>query len=361
MTSSASTGSTGSPRSSFTATAPAARRLWLPAILLTVLACGTGDQTPESPAPTTGPEATAAPPTSPPATPTTPPTPTTTPTPTPDATATTSPPPAADLDITDLIAPVEQEYQAVVGVYALDTGTGAVVTYQDDERFGYASTIKAVAAAAVLARTTPQELAQTITFSAEDLVSYSPVTETRVEGGMTLREIIDAAIQDSDNTAGNLLLEQLGGPAGLQDDLIAAGDDTTVVSRWEPDLNDYSPGDDRDTTTAKALVTTMEHYALGDGLDEAARDVLLESMRGVLTGDGTIRAGVPEGWEVANKTGTGGHGTRNDVAVIWPQQGGEPIVLAVLTRSQSPDGAPNDALVAEVTELAIEALGRGGD
>ncbi|MFD2795545.1 class A beta-lactamase [Promicromonospora vindobonensis] len=266
-------------------------------------------------------------------------------------------PPAPVVDVADELGRLEEEYRAVVGLYAVDTGGGTQVAHRADDRFAFASTFKALAAGAVLERSSAEELAQVVTYDAADLVAYSPVTEQHVETGMTMLEIIDAAVQESDNTAGNLLLDALDGPSGLEDALRAIGDETTMPVRYEPELNDVTPGDDRDTSTARALAGDLRAYVLGDVLDDAGRTVLVEALRGSTTGNETIRAGVPDGWVVGNKTGTSSNGGRNDIGVLWPPDG-DPVVLAILTRTEDPDAEPDDALLAEVSTVAVEALGR---
>jgi beta-lactamase class A len=266
-------------------------------------------------------------------------------------------PPAPVIDVADELGRLEEEYHAVVGLYAVDTGGGAQVAHRADDRFAFASTFKALAAGAVLERSSADELARVVTYDAADLVAYSPVTEQHVESGMTVLEIVGAAVQESDNTAGNLLFDALDGPAGLEAALRAIGDGTTVAARYEPELNEATPGDERDTSTARALADDLRAYVLGDVLDDAGRTILVEALRGSTTGDETIRAGVPDGWVVGNKTGTSGNGGRNDIGVLWPPDG-EPVVLAILTRTEDPDAEPDDALLAEVTAVAVEALGR---
>lgn len=266
-------------------------------------------------------------------------------------------PPAPVIDVADELGRLEGKYHAVVGLYAMDTGDGTRVAHRADDRFAFASTFKALAAGAVLERSSADELARVVTYDAADLVEYSPVTEQHVGTGMTMLEIIDAAVQVSDNTAGNLLLDALDGPSGLQDALRAVGDETTVSARYEPELNDVTPGDDRDTSTARALAGDLRAYALGDVLDDAGRKTLVEALKGSTTGNETIRAGVPDGWDVGNKTGTSGNGGRNDIGVLWPPDG-EPIVLAILTRTEDPDAEPDDDLLAEATAVAMEALTR---
>jgi beta-lactamase class A len=273
--------------------------------------------------------------------------------PTPSLTAAPEPGPQADVGAE--VARLEEKYDSVVGLQALDTGTGRAVGHNQDERFAFASTYKALAAGAVLDRSSPAGLDDVVAYDAEDLVEYSPVAERHVADGMTVRQIIDAAVRESDNTAGNLLFDELGGPAGLQEALRALGDDTTVSVRYEPELNDVDPGDERDTSTARVLAADLQAYALGDVLDDDARQILVEALRGSTTGPDAIRAGVPDGWVVGDKTGTTGNGTRNDIAVVWPPDGA-PLVLAVLTRTQDPAAAPDDALLAEVAGVAVEAL-----
>ena len=270
-------------------------------------------------------------------------------------TASTSP---ATSDVTSRLARLEQERDARVGVYALDTGTGREVAYRAGERFAYASTIKALAAGAVLSDLSTAELSQRLRWTEADLVEYSPVTELHVEDGLTVRQVIDAAITVSDNTAGNLLFDVVGGPAALDAALVEdVGDATTEVVRREPELNTAVPGDPRDTTTPEALATALGEYVLGDALPRADRRLLENTLRRTETGDALIRAGVPEGWRVGDKTGSAAYGTRNDVAILRPP-GRAPILLAVLTTHDDAGAATDDALVAAATRVAVRALRR---
>ena len=190
-----------------------------------------------------------------------------------------------------------------------------------------------------------------------DLVEYSPVVELRVEDGLTVRQVIDAAITVSDNTAGNLLFGLVGGPAALDAALADdVGDRTTEVVRREPDLNTAVPGDPRDTTTPRALATSLGRYVLGDVLPVADRRLLEATMRRTETGDALIRAGVPQSWRVADEARSAGYGTRNDLAVVRPP-GGNPILIAVMTTHDEADTATDDALVADATRVVVNALG----
>nr|WP_323747721.1 serine hydrolase [Catenulispora rubra] len=69
-----------------------------------------------------------------------------------------------------------------------------------------------------------------------------------------------------------------------------------------------------------------------------------------------LRAGVPAGWKVGDKSGSGDYGTRNDIAVVWPSQGA-PIVIAVLSHRDGKDANSADSLIADATKIALQRLG----
>lgn len=281
----------------------------------------------------------------------------------PEPTTSTGPaeqvPGAADTTVSAAaFADLEARFDARLAVYAVDTGSERAVAHRADERFAYASTFKALAAGVLLQQTSDAQLDTVVNYTEADLVTYSPITEGGIDSGMTLRELADAAVRYSDNTAANLLLQELGGPAGLQLALRRLGDDVTQVDRFEPDLNEATPGDDRDTSTARALAGGLRELAVEDTLTVADRAVLDAWLQGNTTGDDLVRAGVPEGWVVGDKTGAGGYGTRNDIAVLRPP-GREPLVIAVLSSRDESDAGYDDALVAEAARVAVTALSAG--
>ncbi|MDG0029660.1 class A beta-lactamase [Priestia sp. Y58] len=252
-------------------------------------------------------------------------------------------------------AKLEDKYDANLGVFALDTGTNKTVTYHSDERFAYASTHKALAVGALLQQKSIEDLNERIFYTRDDLVNYNPITEKHVDTGMTLRGLADASLRYSDNTAGNLILQQLGGPDGFKEALENIGDDVTLPERFEPDLNEVNPGETHDTSTPRALAASLQTYVLGGALPEDKRALLTDWMKRNTTGDALIRAGVPKSWEVADKTGAGSYATRNDIAILWPPKG-DPIVLAILSNRTEKDAEYNDKLIAEAAKQAVKAL-----
>jgi beta-lactamase class A len=172
---------------------------------------------------------------------------------------------------------------------------------------------------------------------------------------MTLGAIAEAAVRFSDNTAGNLLLDELDGPAGFTAELAAIGDDVTQAVRREGDLNEAVPGDPRDTTSPRAFATDLREFALGDVLSAEKKAVLVDWMTGNATGATLIRAGVPADWAVADKSGSGGYGVRNNIAIVWPADAA-PIVLAIMSTRGSPDATRDDALIAQAAAVVADSL-----
>ncbi|WP_043718300.1 class A beta-lactamase [Nocardia asiatica] len=253
---------------------------------------------------------------------------------------------------------VEARYGAQVGLFAVDTGTGATVTHRADERFPFLSTFKALAAAALL-HAHPLDTGyfdRVIRFHEADLVEHSPVTSAAVADGMTLAQVAEAAITRSDNTAGNLLLRELGGPEAFTAFLRRLGDPTSRLDRWETELNTAIPGDERDTTTPAALAADYRAVVLGDALGAREREQLIAWLKANTTGAERIRAGLPPAWVTGDKTGTGSYGSANDVAIVWPEGGRAPLVIAIQSRKSDEAAEVNNALLAEVTKAVVDVL-----
>ncbi|MBB5856943.1 class A beta-lactamase [Amycolatopsis umgeniensis] len=267
------------------------------------------------------------------------------------------PPPSPSRQFHDRLLELEKKFDARLGVYALDTEGGGTVEYRADERFAFCSTFKGVAAAAVLQRNPLSHLETRVSYSRDDLMKHAPVTGQHVATGMTIRQLCDAAVRFSDGTAGNLLLRELGGPAQLTAFARSLGDTTTRMDRVEPLITEATPGDPRDTTTPRAFGADYQRIVLGDTLTADKRDFLRDLLQRNVTGAERIRAGLPDGWTIADKTGTGDYGTLNDIAVVWPP-GKAPIVMAIMSSKAAKDAPYDQALLAEAAKYVVGRLAR---
>jgi beta-lactamase class A len=267
--------------------------------------------------------------------------------------ATAAPPARVEDD--GRLARLERRYDARLGIYAEHTGSGSTLTHRADERFAFCSTFKALATAAVLDRYPRSHLDDVVTYSADDLMASSVITERHVDTGMTVRRLCDAAVRHSDGTAGNLLLRDIGGPSRLTAFARSLGDTVTRMDRIEPHIVSARPGDPRDTSSPRALGGSFREIVLGDALPPGKRAFLRDLLERSTTGDERIRAGVPQDWTVASKTGTGDYATANDIAVVWPP-GSSPLVVAIMSSRSTADAAYDEALIADAAALAVELL-----
>jgi beta-lactamase class A len=253
------------------------------------------------------------------------------------------------------LAQLEARHGGRLGVAALDLETGRRTGYRADERFAMCSTFKALAAALVLARVDRGEerLDRRIVFSADQLVPYSPVTDKRVgPPGVSVGELCEAAITISDNTAANLLLASFGGPEAVTAFARRLGDTSTRLDRIEPDLNEATPGDPRDTTTPAAMLENLRRLVLGDVLSPESRGLLAGWLVANKTGGARLRAGLPPTWRVGDKTGTGNHGATNDVAIAWPPDR-SPLLLSVYYAESLATADQRNAVIADVARAIV--------
>ncbi|AIJ46625.1 beta-lactamase [Comamonas testosteroni TK102] len=261
---------------------------------------------------------------------------------------------AAARTLSDELAALEIQSQGRFGLYVVDTVSGAEAGWRGDERFPMCSTFKTLLAARVLylAQRSEIRLWRKLYYSPAEVVAWSPISEKRAgaNGGMTVQELCEAMVVVSDNTAANVMLEASGGPAALTQWLREMGDGTTRLDRNEPSLNTALPGDERDTTTPRAMVQSLQKLLLGDVLEGYARALLQQWLADSRTGDKRVRSGMPGDWKVGGKTGSGERGTACDTLIVWPTAQSAPLLVTAYLTGSPLDGAGREAVLARAGE-----------
>ena len=264
-------------------------------------------------------------------------------------------------DVRKKLRRLEASFQGRIGAFALDTGTGEAISYRGNERFAMASTFKAIAVAAILdkaRRSDPGLLDRRIRWGRGDLMPNSPVTGKYLDTGRTVAQLCHASITFSDNTASNLLLQQLGGPAGLTRYFHSLGDPISRLDSFEIAMNDWRPGQQRNTTTPAAMGQSLVKVTVGSALAGPDRTRLIGWLRANTTGDRRIRAGLPVNWTIGDKTGTpGSYGGAHDIAIAWPPSGA-PLIIAIYTNRRSAGAAPDEGVVADTATILARGLGK---
>ncbi|KTT83107.1 BlaZ-like penicillin-hydrolyzing class A beta-lactamase [Mammaliicoccus sciuri] len=250
---------------------------------------------------------------------------------------------------------VEDKYDANIGVYALNTATDEEITFNEDKRFAYASTFKAVSSAMLLEKTPHNELNNKVHVSKEDIVPYSPVLEKFINKDITIKKLIEATMLYSDNTANNMIIEELGGYKEVNKRLKSLDDKTTKPSRMEPELNIYDPKSNRDTSTPQAFGKTLNKLINDGRLSKENKAFLIDLMINNKSGDTLIKKGAPKNFKVADKSGQAiTYASRNDVAFVYPKGESKPIVLVIFTNKEGKTDKPNDKVVSETAKVVLE-------
>ncbi|WP_375291585.1 class A beta-lactamase [Qipengyuania sp.] len=257
----------------------------------------------------------------------------------------------SDPSLTADLSRIERRTGGRLGVGFLDPGSGATMGLHSDERFPMASTFKTSLAALTLVRAQDGaiDLDEEVRWSADDLLSYAPFARERIATGASWRELARAAQILSDNTAANLLLAKLGGPAALTAFWRGIGDDISRLDRIEPELNNVPTGEWRDTTTPAAMAQTIARLVASPDsspLSPGSADTLRDWMVATETGLRRVRAGLPATWLAGDKTGNSGDWdgmgyTRGDIG-FCRGPASQPICFAIY--HQAPVDGTSDAL-----------------
>lgn len=251
---------------------------------------------------------------------------------------------------------LEMQHGGRLGVAALECTTGERMAHRADERFPMCSTFKVLAAAAILKNVDSgaERLDRAIAYDQSDLLDYAPVTRANLgKGAMAVGDLCAAAVELSDNTAGNLLLSAIGGPDGITRFARAIGDTVTRLDRTEPTLNTSISGDPRDTTSPFAMLADLNVLLNGNALTTSSRATLLTWMQNCKTAASRIPAGLPKGWKSGNKTASGDNGTTNDVAFIERPDAG-PILIAAYYTGSSASAEVRNSVLADVGRIVAQ-------
>lgn len=265
---------------------------------------------------------------------------------------------APSAEFASKIAALESQHGGRLGVSVISANGAQLFSYHADQRFAMCSTFKALLGAFVLARVDAQQefLDRPIRYTSANILDYAPITKKELATGhMTVSELNAASIQYSDNTAANLLLDAVGGPAALTQYLRSIGDKTTRLDRNEPTLNSNTADDERDTSTPHAMAATLQKLLVGDYLSPASKEQLKTWMFGNTTGDAKLRAGFDKFWIIGDKTGSGENGASNDVAIVFPR-GLPPFIITVFYTGSAASGDAKNGVLAEVAKVAGDTL-----
>ena len=248
---------------------------------------------------------------------------------------------------------IENEYHLKVGVYALDTNSEHVIAYRAHDRFPFQSTCKFIGVSALLAKDTKEHLLQQkVLVRPQDLLFWHPISGQYVNQQVPLQTLAEGAVSYSDNPAINIIIERVGGLKAINQFAHSLGNTSFKMEHYEINLNS-KPNTDADTSTPQEMGLSVKKILLGTVLNTQNKTLLLDWMKNNTTGYKRIRSGVPLGWSVADKTGSGDYGIANDIGIAW-SSACKPVVLSIFTISDKANATPNDEAIAKITRAIFD-------
>ena len=269
-------------------------------------------------------------------------------------------------------------------------GKGPRLAVNANLPFPMASTFKVAVAGAVFARIDDGEvtLDQMVAIDPERYVESEVIADSFIHPGVSLsvHNLLELMLTRSDNTATDILVGLVGGPEaitawvrsqgveGLRVDRDTAGivrdffelppgilrEVVVEVSARDPGFwarasmpNPEFDDDPRDTSTPVAMGVLLHRIFSGKALQPDSTRELDAMMRRNRTGDARIRARLPEGTTVADKTGTIG-GSVNDVGVITLPDGAGKIVLAIFIRESPVPFETRERAIADIARAIYD-------
>ena len=260
--------------------------------------------------------------------------------------------------IVQQIKQVEKQLGARVGVSVYDTANKDLWHYNGDSRFPLMSTFKALACAKLLLDVEKgiQSFDTSVVITSSSLIEWSPVTKKLVGESYSLKQACSSAMIMSDNTASNIVLEGINGPKSLTQFMQSIGDDVTRLDRIEPDLNEALDGDERDTTTPNAMVKSLNKLLFGKVLSEQSKTQLKQWMIDNKVTGSLLRSVLPPNLLIADRSGSGGFGSRAITAAVWSDRRSPIIISIYLTQTEATFAQRNKAIADIGKEIFAQYL-----
>ena len=265
-------------------------------------------------------------------------------------------PSAAALD--ELAAPAG----GTVGFAAMDLSTGRSFGRRENEPFPMQSVFKLPIALEVLRQVDGKklDLGRVVALEAAD-GRGGPGTLITVPSKKTVRELLEAMIITSDNTACDKLLSLVGGPGVVDARVRALGVDHVTIRYTELDLGASGPQRGDNTATPAAMVALLARVARHEvGLSAASAALLDDVLLRVTTGAQRIKGGLPPGTPVAHKTGMsdtrgGKTDATNDVGLVTLPNGHR-VAIAVFVHASPADLATRERTIARLARAAYDTF-----
>jgi beta-lactamase class A len=249
------------------------------------------------------------------------------------------------------------------GVRAEVIETGDAASLNDAERFPMQSVYKLPIVMAVLDQVdrkaiTLGEKAHLGPGEMAPAGVHSPVRDAHPRGGVdiSVRDLIRAAIVDSDGTASDVLLKLAGGPARATAYLRGLGITGMTIATSEAAMSRDPMVQYRNFSTPRGAVMLLKALHAGRTLSPASRELLIQDLIDSSPGAKRLKGLLPANAIVAHKTGTdatanGLTRATNDVGIVTLPNGRH-LAIAVFVKDSTADETTRETTIARIAQAA---------
>ena len=262
-----------------------------------------------------------------------------------------------------LFGQISRAAQGKVGVSVMLLETGETASLNPGERYPMQSVYKLPIGMAVLQRIDLKQLTldQRVTVRPSDFVSpgqYSPIRDRFPKGtDLTVSELLELTLSQSDGTGSDVLLRLAGGPDGVMAFLqsIGVSEVQVVTTEKAMGLGDNSV-QYRNWATPRGMLGLLVAVHRGSGLTPESQAHLLQWMTQVTRGEGRIKGKLPAGTIAARRTGSSGTiggvtAATNDTGIVTLPDGRHMAVVVFVSDSRAND-ATRERVIAEIARAA---------
>lgn len=264
---------------------------------------------------------------------------------------------AGNIQVQNKISKVQSKFGGKIGIYTIDRNNWKNFEYNGNFQFPICSVFKFLVVGAILkeSMTNPDLLDKKIKINEGDIIGYTPVTSKNINKSLSVKDLSKAAIL-SDNTATNLLINELGGLKKLNEFIISLNDKDTVITANEPNVNNINLHDNFNKTSPKSIARDINKIAFSDDvLDKRHQKLFRKWLKENDTGKNRIAYSLPEGWQIGDKTGTCEYGSTNDVAILWPK-GKKAIIMSILYTQADKNAKPKDEIIQATSKIVLDYI-----
>jgi beta-lactamase class A len=273
--------------------------------------------------------------------------------------------PNIETDLLNLVRP----FKGKVGISILNLKTNEKISINGNEKFPMQSVYKFPLAIAVFDQIDKGKLKldQKMELKKSDLLpnTHSPLREKypNENSSITLKEILEKTVSESDNNGCDFQFRLLGGCKVVDDFVKTLGISNINIVGTEEEMHKDTVMQYKNYATPEAITALLDQFYNQKTLSKSSTEALWKMLTETISAPNRIKAGLPKGTIYGHKSGWSGGDDRgftnaiNDAGLfILPN--GDAVAITIFISNTPEKSAISDELAAKISKLAYEHFAR---